>query len=115
MDRIKLFFEPKSVVLVGATDRAGSVGQTTLENLLLSKDKRKVYPINPNREQIMDTMCYPNLSALPEVPELAIIATAAESVPDMVEECGKNQGGYYYFGWVQRSRGKGEGTGSKDY
>ncbi len=89
MDIIRLFFEPKSIVLIGATDRAGSVGQATLENLLTGKDKRQVYLINPKREQIMGAKCYPNLSALPEVPELAVIATAAESVPDVVEECGK--------------------------
>ena len=89
MDRINLFFNPQSVVLFGATDRPGSVGQTTLENLLSSKDKRKVYIVNHNHEQIMDTKCYPNLSALPEIPELAIIATSAETVPDIVEECGK--------------------------
>jgi acetyltransferase len=89
MDRINLFFNPQSVVLFGATDRPGSVGQTTLENLLSSKDKRNVYIVNHNHEQIMDTKCYPNLSALSEIPELAIIATAAETVPDIVEECGK--------------------------
>ena len=37
----------------------------------------------------MDIKCYPSLSALPEIPELAIIATGAEIVPDIVEECGK--------------------------
>ncbi|MBN1643912.1 MAG: CoA-binding protein, partial [Dehalococcoidales bacterium] len=89
MDRIRLFFEPKSVVLVGATDRSGSVGQVTMENLLAGKDKRQVYLVNPKRDQIMGVKCYPDLSALPEVPELAVIATSAESVPDMVEECGK--------------------------
>ncbi len=89
MDTINLFFDPKSVVLFGATDRPGSVGQTTLKNLLSSQDKRKVYIVHPKHEQLMDAKCYPKLSALPEVPELAIIATGAESVPDIVEECGK--------------------------
>ena len=81
MDSINLFFDPKNVVLFGATDKPGSVGQTTLENLLSSQDKRKVYIVHPKHEQLMDTKCYPTLSALPEVPELAIIATGAEIVP----------------------------------
>lgn len=89
MDRINLFFDPKSVVLFGATDRPGSVGQTTLENLLSSRDKRKIYIVNQNHEQIMETKCYSGLSTLPETPELAIIAVAAETVPGIVEECGK--------------------------
>ena len=89
MDIINLFFDPKSVVLFGATDRPGSVGLTTLNNLLSSQDKRKVYIVHPKHEQIMDVKCYPTLSALPEIPELAIIATGAEIVPDIVEDCGK--------------------------
>ncbi len=89
MDSINLFFDPKSVVLFGATDKPGSVGQTTLENLLSSQDRRKVYIVHPKHEQLMDTKCYPNLAALPELPELAIIATGAESVPDIVENCGQ--------------------------
>jgi acetyltransferase len=89
MDIINLFFDPKSVVLFGATDRTGSVGLTTLNNLLSSQDKRKVYIVHPKHEQIMDIKCYPSLSVLPEIPELAIIATGAEIVPDIVEDCGK--------------------------
>ena len=89
MDTINLFFDPKNVVLFGASDKPGSVGETTLKNLLLSKDTRKVYIVHPKHEQMMDIKCYPTLSALPEVPELAVIATGAESVPDIVEECGK--------------------------
>jgi acetyltransferase len=89
MDIINLFFDPKSVVLFGATDRSGSVGLTTLTNLLSSQDKRKVYIVHPKHEQIMDVKCYPSLSGLPEIPDLAIIATGAEIVPDIVEDCGK--------------------------
>jgi acetyltransferase len=89
MDIINLFFDPKSVVLFGATDRPGSVGLTTLNNLLSSQDKRKVYIVHPKHEQVMDVKCYPSLSALPEIPDLAIIATGAEIVPDIVEDCGK--------------------------
>lgn len=89
MNRINLFFNPKSVVLFGANERAGTVGQTTLENLLSSKDKHKIYIISPNHDQLGETKTFPNLSALPEVPELAVVATAAETVPDIVEDCGK--------------------------
>jgi acetyltransferase len=89
MDTINLFFNPKNVVLFGASDKPGSVGDTTLKNLLLSKDKRTVYIVHPKHEQMLDIRCYPKLAALPEIPELAVIATGAESVPEIVEECGK--------------------------
>jgi len=89
MENISLFFNPGSVALVGAREKEGTVGRSVLENLLLAKDKRKIYPVNPNREKLLDIECYPDISSLPEVPDLAIIVTNAEIVPDMVKECGK--------------------------
>ena len=89
MERIKLFFAPSSIALIGATDRDRAVGKVALENLLLTKDKLKIYPINPNRDKVFDLTCYPNVSSLEEPPDLAVIITPAETVPDLVEECGK--------------------------
>ncbi len=89
MERIKLFFDPSSIALIGATDRDRAVGKVALENLLLTKDKLKIYPINPNRDKVFDLTCYPNVSSLDEPPDLAVIITPAETVPDLVEECGK--------------------------
>lgn len=89
MEKMRLFFEPKSVALVGATDRKDAVGRIVLDNLLLAKDRRKVYPVNPNRELLFDMKCYPALASLPETPDLVIIATAAKTVPEVIAECGK--------------------------
>jgi len=89
LERIKLFFAPSSIALIGATDRDRAVGKVALENLLLTKDKLKIYPINPNRDKVFDLTCYPSVSSLEEPPDLAVIITPAETVPDLVEECGK--------------------------
>jgi len=89
MGIIKQFFNPKNVVLVGATDREGAVGKIVLENLLLAKDTRKIYLVNPNREEVLGIKCYPKISAVPESAELAIIVTPAQTVADLVEESGK--------------------------
>ena len=89
MEGMRLFFEPSSVALVGATEREDAVGRIVLDNLLLAKDKRKIYPVNPNREKILDAKCYPNISSLPEMPDLAVVVTNAKLVPDIVEESGK--------------------------
>lgn len=89
MERIKLFFNPSSIALIGATEREGTVGRTLLENLLLAKDKRKIYPVNPHREKVLDLECYPDIASLPESPDLAIIATPAEGVAEVVEQTGK--------------------------
>ncbi len=89
MEWMRLFFEPSSIALIGATDREGAAGTTILRNLLLAKDERRIYPVNPNRENILETKCYPNISSVPESPDLAVIVTPAETVPDAVEESGK--------------------------
>ncbi len=89
MERIRAFFEPASVALVGASERQGAVGRTVLDNLLLAGDRRRVYPVNPNREKILDIKCYPELSALPETPELVVVTTQAKVVPGVIEECGR--------------------------
>jgi acetyltransferase len=89
MRRFQAFFNPKSVVIIGATDKEESVGKTILENLLLVKDNVTIYAINPKREKVLDIKCYPQITALPEIPELALIATPASTVPDIVDEIGK--------------------------
>jgi acetyltransferase len=79
---------PKTVALIGASEKEGSVGRAILENLLLSKN-RKLFPINPNRTTVLGVQCYPDVSKVPEQVDLAVIATPARTVPEMVEHCGK--------------------------
>ena len=86
MEFTKAFFEPGSVAVVGATDRQGSVGRTVLENLLLGRDKRNIYPVNPNRKNILDVDCYSSIGSLPETPDLVVIVTAAKLVPGIIKE-----------------------------
>ncbi len=89
MPDIERMFDPKSVALIGATDKAGTVGEATLRNLLLGKQKRSIFPVNPNHKSIMGLQCYPSISAVKEHVDLAVVATPASSVPAVVEECGK--------------------------
>jgi len=83
------FFNPGSVALIGATDKDGSAGRIILENLVQSVDRRKIFAINPNREKVLDLKCYPNIAAVKEPLELAVIVTPAETVSDLVQDCGK--------------------------
>jgi acetyltransferase len=80
---------PKSIAVIGATDREGSVGKTLLENCLLGQEQRKVYPINRERETVLGQKCYPNIGSVPEQVDLAVVATPAWTVPQLVEECGE--------------------------
>ena len=86
---IEKMFNPKAVALLGATDKEGTVGESTLKNLLAGKSQRSIFPVNPKHERVMGIKCYPTLSAIPEHVDLAVVATPASSVPAVVEECGK--------------------------
>jgi acetyltransferase len=80
-------FAPNTVAVIGATEKPGSVGRTLLWNLISSPFGGTVFPINPKRSNILGIKAYPNLKAVPEKVELAIIATPAPTVPGIVAEC----------------------------
>ena len=88
MSHIQGMFDPKTIALIGATEKEGAIGRTIMENLLRSKD-RSVFPVNPQTSKILDIKSYPSIKDAPEHVELAIVATPARIVPFVLEECGK--------------------------
>ena len=80
-------FKPKSVALIGASERAGSVGRTVLWNLISSPFGGTIYPVNPKRPNILGIRSYPSIRELPEVPDLVIVCTPAEGVPALLTDC----------------------------
>ncbi|MBV8207603.1 MAG: bifunctional acetate--CoA ligase family protein/GNAT family N-acetyltransferase [Acidobacteria bacterium] len=82
------FFDPQSIVVVGATDRPGSVGCTVFRNLIENR-RLKVYAVNPGRREVLGLPSYSSVAALPERAELAVVVTPATTVPQLVRECGQ--------------------------
>lgn len=82
-------FKPKTVALIGAKDDVGSVGRTILSNLLETSFPGTIYPVNPKRQEVLGVKCYPSISAVPEIVDLAIIVTPAATVPGVILECTK--------------------------
>jgi acetyltransferase len=82
-------FRPRSVAVVGATDKPSSVGRTVLENLQHCGFPGPIYPVNPKHDRLLGLKSYAAVSALPDAPDLAIIATPAVTVPSVVDECGR--------------------------
>ena len=80
-------FAPKTVAVIGATDKLGSVGRTLLWNLVSNLFGGTVFPVNPKYHSVMGIVTYPNIAAIPEPVDLAIIATPATTVPGIVREC----------------------------
>ncbi len=81
------FFRPRSVAVFGASASPGSVGAILMRNLLGNPFGGGVYPINPKRHTVLGVHCYPDLAAVPEAIDLAVIATPAPTVPAIVKEC----------------------------
>lgn len=82
-------FRPRRVAVVGASDQPGKVGYILLHNLIGHGYDGVVYPINSKREAVQGIAAYPTLSALPHVPDLAVICTPAATVPGLIDECGR--------------------------
>ncbi len=80
-------FSPKTVALIGATEKVGSVGRTVLWNLISSPFGGTVFPVNPKRENILGIKAYAGIQAIPDQIDLAVIVTPAPTVPDIIAEC----------------------------
>lgn len=82
-------FKPKSIAVIGASSDKNSVGYALFNNLISSKFKGVITPINFKRARVQGKKAYKTIAAAPEKYDLAIIATPAATVASLVEECGK--------------------------
>jgi len=87
---LDVFFSPKTVAVIGATENPGTVGRTVLWNLVTSPFGGTVYPVNPKRPSVLGVKAYPSISDIPEPVELAVIITPPPSIPALIRECGEN-------------------------
>ncbi len=82
---LSAFFRPRSVAVIGATDRGGSVGRAVLENLACFSGV--VHPVTPAHSEVLGRRCFAKLGDIDEAPELAVIVVPAAAVPGVVREC----------------------------
>jgi acetyltransferase len=79
---------PRSVAVIGASAEEGSVGSVLTRNVLAGGFAGPVYLVNPRRARIAGRKCYADVAALPEAPELAVIAAPPSTVPALIAELG---------------------------
>ena len=79
-------FLPKSVAVIGASERAGSVGRSVLWNLLSSPFGGTVFPVNSKRSNVLGIKAYPSVKELPEKVDLVVVTTPADTVPALINE-----------------------------
>jgi acetyltransferase len=82
-------FEPASVAVFGASDRAGSVGATVWRNLRQGGYAGRLHAVNPRRPLLDGTAAWADVAALPEAPELAVICTPPATVPALIAALGE--------------------------
>jgi acetyltransferase len=84
---LDVFFAPRTVAVIGATETAGSVGRTILWNLISSPFGGTVFPVNPKRPSVLGIQAHKHISEVPEPVDLAVIVTPAATVPGIVHDC----------------------------
>jgi len=85
-----VFLSPKSIAVIGASDKQGSVGRAITSNIM-NGYKGTVYPISPTRETVFDQKAYKSVMDVSDTIDLAVIITKNTIVPVVLEECGKKK------------------------
>ena len=84
------FLSPKSIAIIGASDKRGSVGRTITSNIM-NGFKGKVFPISPTRSHVFYKKAYKSVLDAPKPIDLAVIVIKNTIVPSVLEECGKKK------------------------
>lgn len=82
------FFEPKSVAVIGASEKPGTIGRAIMINLI-EKFKGKIFPVNIKYDRVFGLPCYKSVLEISDKVDLAVIAVPAKIVPDIIRECGE--------------------------
>ncbi len=86
MDALDSIINPKSIAVVGASSRPGSLGRAIFKNLLQGDYQGILYPVNPKSLSIMGVKSYPSLTDIPDEIDMAVLIIPAPMVPDTMEQ-----------------------------
>ena len=85
---LQYLLAPRSLAVIGASDRPRSIGATVMRNLRHGQFRGPVWAVNPRHDTVDGAKSYASVAQLPETPELAVICTPAPSVPGIIAELG---------------------------
>ena len=85
-----VFLSPKSIAIIGASDKEGSVGRAITSNIMKGY-KGKIFPISPTRDRVFDKPAFKTVLDVKEPIDLAVIVTKNDIVPAVLEECGQKK------------------------
>src|SRR5262245_4218589 len=81
------FFAPRTVAVIGASEKAGSIGRTVLWNLISNPFGGTVFPVNLKSKSVLGIKSHKSIGEVPEPIDLAVVVTPATTVPDVISEC----------------------------
>ena len=82
-------FAPRNVALIGASQRPGALGAHVLTNIVSGGFRGPIFPVNPKYRDLSGKRCFARVADLPQIPDLCVIATPAETVPGLIDEIGR--------------------------
>jgi acetate---CoA ligase (ADP-forming) len=88
-DNLRMLFWPRSIAVVGASNREGTVGRELFANILMNGYTGVVYPVHLTAKSILGVKAYPSVLHVPDEVDLAVIIVPAVAVPAAMEECGQ--------------------------
>ncbi|AHK78046.1 acetyl-CoA synthetase [Ectothiorhodospira haloalkaliphila] len=83
-------FAPRSIAVIGATERTNALGSLVFANLVDAGFKGELYAVNPKHDKVHGRRCYPDVEAIGRPVELAVVATPARTVPNVLRHCGEH-------------------------
>ena len=89
MSSLDALFAPKSVAVIGASTKRGSLGREILHNIIEYEFNGKLFPVNPKAEFIHSIKCYPSILDIPDKVEMAVVVVPSRDVLDVVRQCGE--------------------------
>ena len=88
-ESVRPFFEPRSVAIVGASSRPGTIGNALIDNAIRCGYRGPIYPVHPSASELCGRPAYPSLSTCPGPVDLAVIAVPAPAVEEVVREAAR--------------------------
>ncbi len=89
MSSLDALFAPRSVAIIGASSKRGSLGREILHNMIEYEFNGTIFPVNPHAKFIHSIKCYPAIEAVPDEVDLAVVVVPAGAVLDIARQCGR--------------------------
>ena len=86
-DSLDAIFRPKSIAVIGATPRPGTIGRQIMHNLITYEFNGKIFPVNPKHSVIHSIKCYPTVLDIPDPVSMAFVIVPRDVILDTIDEC----------------------------